>query len=73
MLLFGFHGPVEPCHPRGGRRGGMGSMASRAVIERFLLLCSASHRFLSHPHASAGMTWEADLWEADLYINDMGG
>jgi len=39
----------------------MGSMASRAGIERFLLLCSASHRFLSNPHASVGMTWEADL------------
>ena len=30
----------------------------------FLLLCSASHRFLSNPLASAGMTWEAD-WKAD--------
>ena len=61
VQVFGSNRPLEPCHPRGGRCGGLGSMASRAVIERFLLLCSASHRFLPNPHASAGMTWEADL------------
>ena len=60
--MFGSNRHLKACHPRGGRCGGMGSMASRAVIERFLLLCPASHRFLSHPHASAGMTWEAETW-----------
>ena len=59
VQALGSNRPLKPCHPRGGRCDGLGSMASRAVTERFLLLCSASHRFLSHPHASAGMTWEA--------------
>ena len=44
IQVFGSNRHLKPCHPRGGRRSGMGSMASRAVTERFLLLCSASHR-----------------------------
>jgi len=58
---LGSNRPLKPCHPCGGRRGGLGSMASRAVTKGFLLLCPASHRFLSNPHAHVGMTWEADL------------
>ena len=38
----------------------MGSIAVEAVSMRFLLLCSASHRFQANALAPAGMTWEAD-------------
>jgi hypothetical protein len=31
IQVFGSNRPLEPCHPRGGRRDGLGSMASRAV------------------------------------------
>ena len=44
IQALGSNRHLEPCHPRGGRRDGLGSMASRAVIKGFLLLCPASHR-----------------------------
>ena len=59
MLLFGFHGPVEPCRSGARFKQALEAMSSLRGTARwlgiygfkgshrkgFLLLCSASHRF----------------------------